>query len=196
MAARPEPAIEGQADAIGRLADENALLRASLAELRERLAEFEGSAERDPLTGLANERRFRAALDRVVAQANRHGTPAALVRIEIDNLAAINDRHGVLAGDAALIHVGRLLEGLIRTTDLAARSGGDEFALVLDHLDQDSAIDAAERIGRCIAAHPLDLGTTAVAIEASVAVATILRGDEAAEVLARARRNLERAKSY
>lgn len=203
MAAKPEPAIATQAEAlapeiretVGRLADENALLRASLAEMRERLAEFEQTCERDPLTGLANASYFRAALERVVSQANRHGTPAALLPVHLDGLAALNHRHGCLAGDAALLHVARLLRGLVRTTDLVARTGGDQFALILDHLDQDSAVDTAERIVAHVAAHPLDLGGALVRLRPTVAVAAILRGDDADEVAARAERNLERMKS-
>lgn len=202
MAAIPQTAIAEQisaapdpGEALARLADENELLRAALAEMRERVRELEGGAERDGLTGMPNRRRFLDALERITAQANRHGTPAALIEIDLDGLQTINARHGCLAGDAALIHVGKLLHGLIRTADLAARTGEDEFALLLDHLDQDSAIDAAERIARCIVERPLDLGGTRVRIGATVAVTTILRGDRVEEILARAARNMERAKA-
>lgn len=183
-------------DALTRLADENALLRASLAETRDRLGELEDSADNDPLTGLPNERRFRRELDRIVSQANRHGTPAALLSIELAGLGAINERHGQLAGDAALAHVARLLKGLIRTSDVAARIGGGAFALILDHLDSDSAIDTGERIGRFVADNPLDLGGAIVTLRADVAVATILKGDTADDVVKRAERNLERLKDF
>jgi GGDEF domain-containing protein len=76
----------------------------------------------------------------------------------VDGLEAINARHGQIAGDAALIHVANLIEDLIRGTDFAARVGGDEFAIILDHLDTDSAIETSERVSRCIADNPLDLG--------------------------------------
>ena len=89
-----------------------------------------------------------------------------------------------------------MLKELIRTSDVAARTGGATFALLLDHLDSDSAIDTGERIARCIAARPLDLGGTRVGLAATVAVATILRGDDADAVLARAERNLERIKEF
>ena len=96
--------------ALARLADENALLRASLGELRSRLGELEESADSDPLTGLSNARHFQVELERVVSQASRHGTPAAVLTIDLKGLKAINERHGQLAGDAALSHVARLLE--------------------------------------------------------------------------------------
>ena len=184
-----------ESEPLRRLADENALLRASIAELRERLVQLEQLADTDTLTPLPNRRCFIRELERAVAQANRHGTPAAVLYVDIDSLKAINDRHGHFAGDAALIHVAKLLASLIRASDVAARIGGDEFALILDHLDLDSAIETAERIGRRIAATPLDLGGTAVQIKASVGTAAILAGDSVDEVMQRADRNMYRAKA-
>src|SRR3954466_16182127 len=150
------------------LTDENALLRASLAEARSRIEALEAAAENDPLTGLANGTRFERELERVTSQAERHATPAALLYIDLRGLKTINAKHGRFAGDAALIHVAKLLNGLIRSTDVLARIGGDLFALILDHLDHESAIDTAERLGRCVAAEPVDLGPSVAPIEAPV----------------------------
>jgi diguanylate cyclase (GGDEF)-like protein len=177
------------------LADENALLRASVAEMRERIGKLEQLADTDTLTPLPNRRRFLRELERTVGRANRHGTPAAVLYIDLDGLKAINDRYGHFAGDAALIHVGRLLAGLIRSTDTAARIGGDEFGLILDHLDHDSAMDTAERIARCISQNPLDVGGSSVRIEASIGTAAILRGDSVEDVMQRADRNMYLAKT-
>ena len=182
----------------GRLADlidENALLRASLGEMRDRLAELEQLADTDTLTPLPNRRRFIRELERVVGQANRHGTPAAVLYVDLDSLKTINDAYGHFAGDAALIHVARLLGGLIRATDVAARIGGDEFALILDHLDHNSAIETADRIARYISANPLDIGGTEVALQASIGTATILSGDTVDDVMQRADRNMYIAKT-
>lgn len=177
------------------LADENALLRASLAELRERLGEMERIADTDTLTPLPNRRRFERELQRVVSHASRHGTPAAVLYIDLNGLKGINDRYGHVAGDAALIHVARLLQELIRSSDVVARIGGDEFGLILDHLDHNSAIETAERLGRCISRSPLELGGTQVAIEAAIGVATVLPGDSAEDVMRRADANMYRAKT-
>jgi diguanylate cyclase (GGDEF)-like protein len=176
------------------LDEENALLRASLAEARTRIGELERLADRDALTQLPNRRRFLVELERVTSAAARHGTPAALLSIEIAGLEAINERHGRLGGDAALLHVARLLSGLIRGTDHLARLAGDAFALILDRLDPDSAIDTAERLGRCLAAEPLDFGGARVAVRAIIATTSILAGDSVDEVLARAERNLALAR--
>ena len=193
------PLPEGNAvasEALARLAEENALLRASLADMRARLEELEQASERDALTGLPNRPSFMRALERVVSQANRHGTPAALLYLDVDGLEAVNTRHGQIAGDAALIHVAKLLQDLVRTTDFAARVGGDEFAVLLDHLDADSAIETADRIGRCIADHPLDLGGGNLPIHATIGVATILRGDTLEDVLRRGELTMHKAKSF
>jgi diguanylate cyclase (GGDEF)-like protein len=173
--------------------EENALLRAALAEAQQRIRALEAKAEVDGVTPLPGAGRFRTEVERVVGLAGRHGTPAAVVGIAVKGLDAINEAHGHFAADAALVHVARLLCGLIRTTDILARTGEAEFGLILDHLDLDSAIDAAERLGRCIADHPLDLGHVQVPLEAAVATTGVLAGDTAEDVIARARRNLERA---
>lgn len=183
-------------EALSRLTDENSLLRAALAEARARLGEAEETTGRDPLTFLLDPRQFARELERVLSQASRHGTPAALISVDLKDLKAINEGHGRVAGDAALRHVARLLKSLIRTSDVAARGGGGAFSLLLDHLDADSALDTAERIARCISGHPLDLGHAMVRLEATVSVATIMPGDTVEEVLRRAARNRERVKEF
>ena len=182
--------------AIARLVDENSLLRASLAELRERVGELEESNDLDELTGLPNHKQFLAQLERFVGSCGRHGAAAALLTIDIRGLREINERNGQVAGDAALTHVARLLKGLIRTSDVAARTEGAAFSLLLDHLDGDSAIDTGERIARYIADNPLDLGNARVTLGATVSVATILPGDKVEDVLDRSQRNLKRVKEF
>src|ERR1044072_8469139 len=108
-------------------------------------------------------RQFARELERVLSQAARHGTPAALISVDLKDLKSINDGHGRVAGAAALRHV-------------AARGCGGAFSLLLDHLDADSALDTAERIARCIAAHPLDIGHAVVPIEIWVSCAEIIAG--------------------
>jgi diguanylate cyclase (GGDEF)-like protein len=175
--------------------EENALLRASLAEAQRRIRELEQASDADDVTPLPSAQRFRTELERVAGLAERHGTPAALVSIELNGLQAIGERHGHFAVDAALVHVARLLCGLIRSTDILARTGEAEFGLILDHLDHNSAIDTAERLGRCIADNPLDLGHTRIPVAATVATTGMMPGDMADDVLKRAEANLQRVKS-
>ena len=199
MARRNDTNAESDAqarEALQRLTDENALLRAALADARAQLGEAEEESGRDALTALADTRKFRSELERVVSQAARHRIPAALISVDVDDLKAVNEGHGRVAGDAALRHVARLLKSLIRSSDVAARNGGGAFSLLLDHLDAESALDTAERIGRCVAAHPLDLGHTQLKLTVTVSVASILPGDSVEEVLRRAARNRERVKEF
>jgi diguanylate cyclase (GGDEF)-like protein len=177
------------------LADENELLRASLAEAQRRIETLEQSGGDDPVTGLPGRRRLVEELERVTGLAGRYGIPAALLTIDPRGLAAINQAHGRLAGDTVLRHVARSVLGLIRATDLLARFDGDRFGLILDHLDQDSAIETGERLARCIAAEPIDVNGRATRIEAAVAVTGIMAGDGVEDVLARAERNLAFAKT-
>jgi diguanylate cyclase (GGDEF)-like protein len=175
--------------------DENALLRVALAEAQQRISDLERNSESDNVTPLPSARRFRAELERVVGLAGRHGTSAAMVGIELTGLAAIHERHGHFAVDAALVHVARLLCGLIRSTDILARTGEREFGLILDHLDHNSAIDTAERLARCIAGNPLDLGHVKVGLDAAIATTGIMPGDKVEDVLVRAERNLALARA-
>ena len=190
---RQAPADDAR-EALSRLRDENALLRAALADARAQLADLDQAPGSDPLTALMDVRQFHGELNRVLSACARHGTHAALLTVQVKELKTINERYGRVAGDAALRHVARLLRGLIRASDVAARNGAGVFSLLLDHLDADSAIDTADRIARCIAAHPIDLGHAEVKVEALVSAASILPGDSVEEVVRRAARNHERLK--
>jgi diguanylate cyclase (GGDEF)-like protein len=180
--------------AVDRLTGENSRRRAALDAMRDRVGELEDNSERDRITGLPNRLRFLGALERVVSQVDRHATPAALLHIDLNGLRTINERHGRAAGDAALAHVATLLARLIRTGDVLGRMRGDEFGLILDHLDHNSAIDTSERLARRISENPLDLDGARVPIAATIGVATILPGDSATDALRRAGKNMSRAK--
>ena len=174
--------------------EENVLLRAALADAQQRIRDLERNVEADDLTPLPGARRFRTELERVIGLSGRHGTTAAVVTLELTGLDRLRAEHGHFAADAALVHVARLLCDLIRSTDVLARVGEAEFALILDHLDLDSAIDAAERLARCVQANPVDLGHAHLPVACAAATTGILSGDTADDVLARAKSNLERAK--
>lgn len=191
-----DPSAQEAREALVRLSDENALLRAALADARAQLVEAEQNGGGDPLTALLDPRQFTGELNRVLSQCARHGTHAALVTVEVQDIKALNERYGRVSGDAILRHVARLIRGLIRASDIAARNGGGSFSLLLDHLDADSAIETAGRIGRCIATHPIDLGHAEVKVDVLVSAASILPGDRIEEVVRRAARNHERLKEF
>src|SRR5437868_4375867 len=93
---------------------ENLLLRASLTQMQARIEELERLIDIDGLTAIPNRRRFVAELERTVVRTGRHGTPSSVVFIDLNGLRSINETKGYLAGDAAIIHVAKLLSGLIR----------------------------------------------------------------------------------
>ncbi len=111
----------------------------------------ERQAIEDGLTGLANRRRFEERLAREVERARRFpGQALGLVMLDIDDFKAVNDRLGHVAGDEVLRAVARTMRVDRRETDLAARYGGEELALILPGADLDGAARAAERIRRAV----------------------------------------------
>ena len=100
----------------------------------------------DPLTGLRNARLFQARLEHEFARHLRYREPLSVLLVDLDGLKQINDRKGHAGGDAALRRVADAIRRGSRATDLAARWGGDEFALLAPHTDQAAATQLAERI--------------------------------------------------
>ncbi len=157
----------------GSVEAENADLRAQLAVMQDRVAQLERLADTDALLPVANRRAFIRELERSIQHAERHGTGAAILFIDVDDLKAINDRHGHHAGDAVLLHICRILRGRIRASDIVARIGGDEFAILLDHLDAEAAEAKAEILTASVSAQPLDLDKTVVTVGISYGLTTI-----------------------
>ena len=103
-------------------------------------------ATHDALTGLANYREFMDTLERELRRAERSHHPFTVMLLDLDDLKRINDRQGHLAGNRALKRLAEVMQGQCRATDLAARYGGDEFAVVLIDSDQHMAEHVARRI--------------------------------------------------
>ena len=140
MMGPPLPADTQLADQLQRLAME---LGARLAAARA-VHEAEQRAVSDPLTGLRNRREFDRAVQRHAA-----GKPVAmatLIYCDLDYFKKLNDTLGHAAGDAALRHVARILEGAVRDKDLVARIGGEEFAIWMPHAPLESGLEVAARI--------------------------------------------------
>ena len=119
------------------------LLRERVGRLIEQLTD---AASTDPLTGLLNRRGFQSVIDNELARAERSGQPFSLLLCDCDFFKHLNDRLGHHAGDEALQAIGRMLEVNKRRIDVAARVGGEEFALVLPETDQHEAFIVAERL--------------------------------------------------
>jgi diguanylate cyclase (GGDEF)-like protein len=108
-------------------------------------------ARTDFLTGLANRHEFDSFLRRELARAERFGDSLSLAMIDLDDLKLVNDSHGHRAGDEALRTVGATLKATVRSLDLAARIGGDEFALVMPQTDARGARDVVARFQQRLA---------------------------------------------
>jgi len=93
-------------------------------------------ARSDPLTGLANRRRFDEWLPEALARARRQRSGLGLMFLDVDHFKQINDKYGHAAGDAVLIEFGQRLKAAVRSTDLVARLAGDEFVVVLEGLHE------------------------------------------------------------
>jgi diguanylate cyclase (GGDEF)-like protein len=110
------------------------------------LAQLERLSHEDPLTGLANRRRWDAELVNACTEARERETVVAVVLLDIDHFKKINDRHGHPGGDEALRQVAGLLSQRVRSGDLVARLGGDELAVLMPGADLDRACELAERL--------------------------------------------------
>lgn len=102
-------------------------------------AELQVLATTDPLTGLANRRQFAASMADAVARARRFGRHGAILFIDIDGVKRVNDRHGHRVGDALILEVAHRLENQVRSIDLAARIGGDEFVILMSEFENPKA---------------------------------------------------------
>ena len=117
-----------------------------ITERKRQETEIHYQATHDGLTGLANYRQFVHALEREVGRAERSNRTFAVLLLDLDDLKYINDRFGHLAGNRALQRLADVMREQCRSTDLAVRYGGDEFALLLIEADPGMARRVADRI--------------------------------------------------
>lgn len=136
-----------------------------LVTLRQKIDDLRAKADLDHLTGLANRRRFRVALQREVERWRRYSVPCALLLIDIDHLKKINDKFGHPAGDAVIRQIAQTLKDVSRNNDTPARMGGEEFALLMAGIDSKRAAAAADRLREAISSQPVeDVGRVTVSI--------------------------------
>ncbi len=163
---------------------------------RAREAELLKRATHDSLTGLVDRTEFLTLVERALHRAQRSGSPPGVVFVDLDGFAQVNERFGHGVGDEVLRSVAERLGTAVRPTDVAARVGGDEFAVLCEHLDGPDATEVgtiATRIRQAVRAsnrsddHPF-------ALEASAGVAMATPDDTAVSLLARADRAMFAAK--
>jgi len=177
------------------LLEEIARLRGEVSRLEARVEELDRLAHRDPLVPLANRRGMLRELETMIARHDRHDSPAAVLFVDLNGLKMLNDSFGHMGGDAALVTVAeKLIEGT-RATDCVARLGGDEFCVLLEHADEKSALETAERLVEIIADEQCLFEGSAMPLSVAIGVTLIEKGDTAATVLARADKAMYRVKA-
>ncbi|HDO34485.1 MAG TPA: EAL domain-containing protein, partial [Chromatiales bacterium] len=130
-------------------------------------------AEHDSLTGLSNRYAFQQELDRLVARVTRSGAVCAVFYIDLDQFKYINDTLGHAAGDRLLVEISTLVSSRVREGDLFARFGGDEFTLLLDNVDEERAIRAAENVRALVGEYRFLEGGNSFNVTCSVGVAMV-----------------------
>lgn len=152
-------------------------------------------AETDPLTGLANRRRFFTALLLAGERVARKGDRCAVLMLDLDHFKAVNDRYGHAVGDTVLRSFAEILRDSLRSSDLAGRVGGEEFAVLLPHTDLAGALLLAERIRHAVASYCRVPQHPELRMTVSIGASELLPEDPSPEVaLARADAALYRAK--
>lgn len=175
----PHPArVAELATRLRRLAWQNALQAAAEKAMSRHLH----SALIDPLTGLYNRRYAAGYLSRLLGNAGPQDWITVMM-LDLDNFKAVNDRFGHPAGDAVLREVAARLGGSLRSSDLLARVGGEEFLIVISGLPDDRARAIAERLRTEVAAHPfLAAPDLAIPLSVSIGVAQARRADASCDV--------------
>jgi diguanylate cyclase len=160
-----------------------------LETLQHKLSEMSIESGSDPLTALANRRRFDRSLEQAVARAEADGSQLSLLMIDIDDFKGFNDRYGHLTGDSVLRLVGSALTQSIKGQDLAARYGGEEFAVLLPNTSMEGAVSVAESLRLRVMRRELKRRSTGErlgVITVSIGVATHRAGERSASFIERA----------
>ncbi|KPQ01735.1 GGDEF domain-containing protein [Marinobacter sp. HL-58] len=155
---------------------------------------IEQAALTDSLTGVPNKRALDGALARACSLGDRHGEGCSLILCDLDQFKAVNDEHGHVVGDHILKLAAAELEKAVRNSDSVYRFGGEEFAILLPHTDENDARSVADRIREYIRSIVVNCGDTDVSITTSCGVAQRLPDETPDQWLARADEALYRAK--
>jgi diguanylate cyclase len=140
----------------------------------------------DPLTGALNRKGMNEALEAEVARIKRHGGNLCLALLDIDNFKKLNDSLGHAAGDAALVHLVKVVQEAIRPEDTLARYGGEEFVVILPDTPLENAVTAMTRVQRELTRRFFLHNNDKVLITFSCGVAELAAEEAAGDALQRA----------
>jgi len=166
----------------------------SAQELMQTLAKQRNILNRDPLTGLQNRQGYNTRMEKELKRMQAGKKPFTLVVIDLDHFKAINDNYGHLAGDKVLAKIGKILLGLTRSSDFAARFGGEEFVLICHDERIEAVVNHAESIRKKVEEYNFHFRGTPVTVTASFGVYQLDKNDNLESAFAKADNALYQAK--
>jgi len=161
-------------------------LREQVKVANSRLDDATRNADRDALLPILNRRAFVREMNRFIAFTERYGTPSCLVYIDLDGFKAVTDLYGHVAGDAVLRQFTDIILEQIRDTDIFARVGGDEFAIILAHVTLDQAIRKAKKFACALKDRPARWNNRPVTLSFSYGAHKLQAGETADGAIAQA----------
>jgi len=196
-----QPSAEAFVDMMSQMIQANAHMRQrltvaedALAEQARRIAQTLNEARTDALTGLPNRRMFDEELTRRHAEFRRHGTQYGLLIFDIDHFKRFNDTHGHLAGDEVLRNIARVVGHTLRESDMLARLGGEEFAVLFSGTPAQQCRAAAERMRSAVAVSVTQYEGQPMQVSVSCGLAAPLHGESARDVFDRSDKALYASK--
>jgi len=157
-------------------------------------AKLQQLATTDSLTGLQNRRSLTTDAEREIANHKRSGSGLSLLLCDLDNFKRVNDLFGHQAGDRVLMHFAQVLVNQVRSGDLAARWGGEEFLLVLPNTPMTEAQRVAERIRDSLAQSAIQFGEHEIRTSTTIGVSELAADDSFEQLVARADEAMYRGK--
>ncbi len=153
---------------------------------RESLNEATQLMDADCLAPITNRRAFMRRLRWAIAMHARYGHPSTILYLDLNDFKKINDAYGHAAGDAAILHVSKLLTGMMRESDFVSRIGGDEFGIIMYHANKKAALQRAAKIAETLRKLPFVFEGNEIPTEASFGSHELKPGDTEESALAAA----------
>jgi diguanylate cyclase len=163
-------------------------------QLEAELTQVSEQVREDQLTGALNRRGLEGAIEREIARSTRRNTPLCVAMLDLDNFKRLNDTYGHQAGDAALVHLTKIVRRTVRPTDVLARYGGEEFVILLGDANLDQAMTAMKRLQRELTKRFFLHNNERLLITFSAGVALHQSGEAQESVISRADKAMYQAK--